>query len=97
MQKLQLEQTVRNQIIQAMNNLESAEKQLVAAKKSLESAQKNFESAQERYRLGSIGIVDYVYANNLLISSKINHINSIYNYYQAQKELLYSIGSLNSK
>lgn len=97
MQKLQLEQTVRNQIIQAMNNLESAEKQLVATKKSLESAQKNFESAQERYRLGSIGIVDYVYANNLLISSKINHINSIYNYYQAQKELLYSIGSLNSK
>lgn len=97
MQKFQLEQNIRNQIIQAMNNLEAAEKQLSATRKSLESAQKNFESTEERYRVGSIGIVDYVYANNLLINSKINFINALYNYYIARKEFLYSIGNLNSK
>ncbi|MGB9913157.1 MAG: TolC family protein [Candidatus Kapaibacteriota bacterium] len=66
MQKLQLEQNVRNQIIQALNNLEAAEKQLFASKKSLESAQKNFESAQERYRVGAIGIVDYTVASQCM-------------------------------
>jgi len=93
MQKLQLEQNIRSQIIQALNNLEGAEKQFLASKKSLEAAQKNFESATERYRVGSIGIMDYVYANNLLINSKLNYINSIYNYYIAKKELMYSIGN----
>ncbi len=97
MQKLQLEQSIRNQVIQALNNLDAAEKQLYVAQKSLESAQKNFDSAQERYRVGSIGVVEYVYANNLLISSKINQINSVYNYYIAQHELLYSAGKMTIK
>lgn len=94
MQRFQLEQNIRSQIIQAMNNLEAAEKQLFAAQKSIESAQKNYESAKERYNVGAIGIVDLIFANNLLINSKINHINSLYNYFLARKELLYSIGSL---
>lgn len=94
MQRFQLEQNIRSQIIQAINNLEAAEKQLFAAQKSIESAQKNYESAKERYNVGAIGIVDLIFANNLLINSKINHINSLYNYFLARKELLYSIGSL---
>ncbi|MCX7909913.1 MAG: TolC family protein [Ignavibacteria bacterium] len=97
MQKLQLEQNIRNQIIQSLNNLEAAEKQLVATKKSLESAQKNYESATERYRVGSIGIVDYVYANNLLMNAKINYINAEYNYFLAQKEIQFAIGNLTNK
>ncbi len=97
MQKLQLEQNIRNQIIQALNNLDAAEKQFLAAKKSLESAEKNFESVSERYRVGATAIVEYIYANNLLLNSKINYINSVYNYYIAQKEVLFYTGKFTSR
>lgn len=94
MQKFQLEQNIRNQIIQALNNLEAAEKQFLAVKKSLVASEKNFENIGERYRVGATGIVEYIYANNLLINAKINYINSVYNYYIAQKEVLFYTGNL---
>lgn len=97
MQKLQLEQNVKSQIIQAINNLDAAEKQLIASQKSFEAAQKNFESATERYRVGSASVTDYLLANNLLINAQINQINATYGYFLAQKELLYSLGLLTKK
>lgn len=97
MQKYQLEQKIRSDIIQALNNLESAEKQIVAANRSVQSAQKNFESAKERYRVGVIGITDYIFANNMLISAQINQITANYYYYLCKIELQYAIGQFEKK
>jgi outer membrane protein len=96
-QKLQLEQNIKSQLIQAINNLDAAEKQLSATKKSVEAAEKNFQSARERYNVGSTSVTDYLLANNLLVNAQINQINAIYGYYLAQKELLYTIGLLTNK
>jgi outer membrane protein len=96
-QKLQLEQNIKSQLIQAINNLDAAEKQLSATKKSVEAAEKNFQSARERYNVGSASVTDYLLANNLLVNAQINQINAIYGYYLAQKELLYTIGLLTNK
>jgi len=96
-QKLQLEQNIKSQLIQAINNLDAAEKQLSATKKSVEAAEKNFQSARERYSVGSASVTDYLLANNLLVNAQINQINAIYGYYLAQKELLYTIGLLTNK
>jgi outer membrane protein len=96
-QKLQLEQNIKSQLIQAINNLDAAEKQLSATKKSVEAAEKNFQSARERYNVGSVSVTDYLLANNLLVNAQINQINAIYGYYLAQKELLYTIGLLTNK
>jgi len=96
-QKVQLEFNLKTQLIQAINNLESAEKQISATKKSVEAAEKNFESARERYRVGAASVTDFILANNLLVNAKINQINAIYGYFLAQKELLYAIGLLTNK
>ncbi len=97
MQKLQLEQSIRSEIIRALNNFETAVKQLDATERSYIASRKNYESAKERYQVGSIGITDYILANNMLINAEINRINAIYNYFIAQKEVLFVLGLLETK
>lgn len=97
MQKIQLEQKIRFEIIQAVNNLESAEKQIIAANRSLSAAKKNLENIEERYRIGAVGITDYILANNMFISAQINQVSSIHNYYLCLIELTYAIGQIENK
>lgn len=92
MQRIQLEQKIRSEIIQALNNLESAEKQIYASSRSLQSTKKNFENAEERLRIGALTITDYILANNMYISAQINQINSVFYYYLCRIELQYAIG-----
>lgn len=97
MQKIQLEQKIHSEIIQALNNFESAEKQIIAANRSLLAAKKNLENIEERYRIGAVGITDYILANNLFISAQINQVSSIQNYYLCLIELQYAIGQTENK
>lgn len=103
--KLQYEQT-KNQFLKFEQDLKTvlktsylrliaAEKQLEITTKTLRSAELNYESARERYEIGATNVVELTAANTQLITTKINRINSIYNYVLAQKELLYGIGKLN--
>lgn len=96
-QKFQLEQQIRSEIIQALNNLESAEKQIIAANRSLQAAKKNLENIEERYRVGAVSITDYILANNVFISAQINQISSIHNYFLCRIELQYAIGQIENK
>jgi len=93
-EKYQLEQSIRTAVQTCYMNLDAAEKLLDISKRALRSAEQNFESFKERFRVGSSNITDYLTANNQLITAQINRINSIYNYLQAQKEVLFSIGKL---
>ncbi|MGQ9819321.1 MAG: TolC family protein [Candidatus Kapaibacteriales bacterium] len=96
-QKIQIEQKIRSEIIQAINNLEFAEKQIIAANHSLQSARKNYENIEERYRIGMATVTDYVLANNMFISAHINQISSINYYYLCRIELQYAIGQIENK
>ncbi len=87
-------QNIRKEVKTAFLNLETAEKQIEISEKAFLAAEKSFESAEGRFRAGSIGITDYYYANNLYINAKINRITAFHNYFNAQKEVLYSIGNL---
>ncbi|MBI5325924.1 MAG: TolC family protein [Ignavibacteriae bacterium] len=93
-EKYQLEQSIRTDVQTCYMNLDAAEKQLEITKRALRAAEQNFESFKERFRIGSSNITDYLTANNQLITSQINRINSIYNYLQAQKEIMFAIGKL---
>jgi outer membrane protein len=93
-EKFQLEQSIRTAVQTSFMNLDAAEKQLDITKRALRSAEQNFESFKERFRVGSSNITDYLTSNNQLITAQINRINSIYNYLQAQKEVLFSVGRL---
>ena len=77
-----------------MLNLESAEKQLDLTINTQKSAELNYESFSEKLKVGTASITDYQNANNQLITARINRVNAIYTYFQAQKEVLYAIGKL---
>ncbi len=93
-EKTSIIQKIKKEVKTAFLNLEAAEKQIEIAERALLSSEKSFESAEERFRVGTINITDYYYANNMFINAKINRITAFYNYFNAQKEVLYSIGNL---
>ncbi len=95
MQKYQLEQKIRSEVIIALNNYEASKKQMESTQKALLAAKKNYESATERYRVGAISSSDYIFANNTLITAELNNINANYSFLVSQIELLYVLGYLN--
>jgi outer membrane protein len=89
-----LEQNIKSAMQSAMLDLQAAEKSIDITDRSLKSAQLNYESFKERFDVGAASVTDYLNANTLLITNQINRINAIYDYYQAQKEVLFVMGTL---
>ncbi len=87
-----MEQQVKTQVQMAYVSLKSAEKTLEITQKSIKSAERNYESAKERFQVGSASINELHDANLQLVTTKINLVNSVYDYFKAKNELLYSIG-----
>lgn len=94
-QFMKFEQDLKTTLKTSYLNLQAAEKQLEITEKTLKSAELNYLSTKERFELGVANIVELTAANTQFITTKINRVNSIYNYVLAQKELLYGIGKLN--
>lgn len=91
---MQTEYNIRAEVQSAFLNLESAEKQLDITSKAMKSSSKNYEIVRERYSVGTANITELIQADTRYIASQINRVNAVYNYYNVQKELIYSIGKL---
>jgi outer membrane protein len=89
-----IEQTVRTQLQTGLLNLNAAEKQLEITDRSLKSAEQNYLSAKERFEVGTSGIVEYQTANTQFVTAKINRINAVYNYIDAQYQIKFAMGNL---
>lgn len=87
-------QAIRQNIQIAELNLQAAIQQIKISEPTLESAELNFDSAKERLAAGASSILDYFNANNQLVQSKIAQIQAVYDYYLAQKEMMYQLGLL---
>jgi outer membrane protein len=96
-ERRQLEQRVRTEVQSSFLNLESAEKQLEITSRAIRSAEQNFNSAKERIAVGSASILDYLTANNQAVVSRINRVNAVYNYYDAQNQVRFMTGMLTFK
>jgi outer membrane protein len=94
LEQVKIEQNIRGALRTQILNLDAAEKQLDITERSLKSAGLNYESAKEQYDVGVYSIIEYLNANYLYISAQINRINAVYNYFQAQKEVLFALGKL---
>lgn len=92
--KSQLEQSIRLAVKTKFLSLASAEKQLEISARALKSAEKNYEAAQENYKVGTYNITDFLNANYQAVNARINRINTVYNYYLVQRELLFTLGLL---
>ncbi len=93
-EKLRLQNQIRNEVITSLMGLETSQKQLVITGKTLQFSKKNYESASERYKVGVIPAIDLQRANTQYINTQLNRVNAIYNYYKSKKELLNSIGKI---
>jgi len=89
-----LKQNILTSINTLFLNLDSYQKQIAISKKSLQSAEQNYASAKSRFENGTASITDVIQANTLLLTSKIDKINSTYSYIQTQKEILHGVGKL---
>lgn len=92
--KIDNEQKIRSDLIKSYTILEAAEKELDITQRALKSAELNYESAKERYQVGVYNITDLFSANYQLTDARINRVNAVYNYYLAQKQVLFTIGNL---
>ena len=89
-----LEQTIRTQLQTGLLNLGAAEKQLDITERSLKSAELNYQSAKERFDVGTSSIIEFQTANTQFVTSKINRINAVYNYVDAQYQIRFAMGDL---
>jgi len=89
-----IEQTVRTQLQTGLLNLNAAEKQIDITDRSLKSAEQNYLSAKERFEVGTSGIVEYQTANTQFVTARINRINAVYNYIDAQYQIKFAMGNL---
>ena len=94
LEKERTQQTIRIQLQSGLLNIYSAEKQLEITNRSIVAANQNFESAKERFEVGTATIVDYLTANTQLITAKINRVNAVYNYFDAQVQVKFALGSM---
>ena len=93
----QAEQRVRTDVQSALLNLDAAEKQLEITNRSVRSATQNYEAMRERLNVGASTPVEFQMANTLLVTAKINRINAVYNYYDAQEQVRLALGTLGDK
>jgi len=93
-EKEQTVQTVRTEVQTTMLNLDAAEKQIEISDKTLLSSDMNYKIVSERFTIGLANIIDMLTANNQLVTSKINNTNSVYNYIDAQFQVLNALGIL---
>jgi outer membrane protein len=90
--RVRLEQKIRQDIQAAYLALSSAERQLQVSERALRSAELNYEAAVERFNVGGATQLDVFTANSQLITARINRIRAVFTYYDAQYRAEYETG-----
>jgi outer membrane protein len=93
-EKEQAVQTVKTEVQTTLLNLDAAEKQLEITDKTVVSSEVNNKIITERFGNGLATIIDILTANNQLVTSKITKTNAVYNYIDAQFQVLNALGIL---
>ena len=70
------------------------EKKLDITKRALKASEVNYDSYRERFNVGKANITELLSANQMLVEAQINRITAVYDYFQAQKATLFTIGQL---
>ena len=91
------EQKVRAEVQSAFLNLQASERQLEISNRVVRSSSQNFEAMKERLAVGAATVLEYQTANNLLVNAKINRVNAVYAYYDAQAQLRAAMGTLSDR
>lgn len=90
----QLEQNIRLEVLNAINQLESAKASVQLARVALDLAQKRLEADQKRYELGTTTLFFLLDAQAALTRAQSDLVNQSVNYRRAQVNLLQRTGEL---
>lgn len=93
-EKEQAVQAVKTEVQTTLLNLDAAEKQLEITDKTVISSEVNNKIITERFGNGLATIIDILTANNQLVTSKITKTTAVYNYIDAQFQVLNALGIL---
>ena len=89
----QSQQTLRNNIQQALFDAKAAKRQLDASDKTLAASKKSYENAEKRFNAGATGIFEYTSAKNAVDSAEINRSLAKYDYIFKLKIIDYYLGN----
>jgi outer membrane protein TolC len=88
----QTRKDIEAEVQQALLNLASAKERVDASKVSVEAAQVALDAANAKYQQGLARIIDLTDAQVGFFSARIDAINALYDFYQAQAQLDRAVG-----
>lgn len=88
----QTQQNVRLQVETAYLTREQAKRKLQAANVAVQASQVNYDAALEKQRNGLVNILDVLNAQVQLVTAQTSQVQTIYDYYIADAQLLRDIG-----
>lgn len=84
----QTEVDIRDSVL----NIESAKRQIEATQKNVENAQKMYDIVYKRYLRGELSYLDILDSRNVLLNSKLNYLQALFDYNSYIFELDYLTG-----
>jgi outer membrane protein TolC len=88
------EQSVKAEVLAALDNLESAWQRILAARLNVEAERLNYEAEQGQYQLGLRNSTEVLDAENRLAEARIAEIGARIDYQVAQIDLAFATGTL---
>ena len=75
-----LEESIKNEVYQVVNKLESAKSRVEVLSKTVEVAQKSYDISIQRFKVGNITSFELFQMQNRLTDAKINSLNALIDY-----------------
>lgn len=91
--KLNLEDSIRLDVKDALLRLENAAENIPTTKKAVEQGEENLRVNEERYKAQVATITDVLDAQTLLTQARVNHYRALYNHNLARFRLQRALGS----
>jgi outer membrane protein len=91
--KLELQDSIRLDVKDALLRLENAAENIPTTEKAVEQGEENFRVNEERYKAQVTTITDVLDAQTLLTQARVNHYRALYNYNLARFRLQRALGS----
>lgn len=84
--KKETQQNIRLEVINAYNDLKTAQKEIIAARNEKKSTQKAFAIVSKKYRTGEATLIEYIDARTTMTKSKQKLIRANYMFYSKYAE-----------
>jgi outer membrane protein len=91
--KLELEDSIRLEVKDALLRLENAAENIPTTEKAVEQGEENLRVNEERYKAQVTTITDVLDAQTLLTQARVNHYRALYNHNLARFRLQRALGS----